>query len=86
MLIRALEEALGALGLRDGTLLVAVSGGVDSVVLLHGLEKLSQGWGLKLLTEDSPSSWSSMATVPPVTLICLPGSGNRRQWLTAAMP
>lgn len=49
MLLRALDEALTRLGLRDGTLLVAVSGGIDSVALLHGLDELAEKHHLKLL-------------------------------------
>ncbi|MGI9590006.1 MAG: tRNA lysidine(34) synthetase TilS, partial [Myxococcota bacterium] len=49
-MLRALGEALERLALRDGRLLVAVSGGIDSVALLHGLHELAQERHLKLLT------------------------------------
>ena len=48
VLLRALEEALTRLALRDGTLLVAVSGGIDSVALLHGLHEIAEGRRLEL--------------------------------------
>lgn len=48
MMRRTLEEALDRLALRDRHLLVAVSGGVDSTALLHGLHVLSSRRGLKL--------------------------------------
>jgi tRNA(Ile)-lysidine synthase len=49
VVIRALDGACRRLGLQDGALLVAVSGGIDSVVLLYGLHSLAQKSGLKLL-------------------------------------
>lgn len=42
------EAALDALSIRDGRLLVAVSGGRDSCVLLDVLERLAPGRGLEL--------------------------------------
>lgn len=48
MLLHALQRAVGSLELRGRRLLVAVSGGVDSTVLLHGLRELSQEFGLNL--------------------------------------
>ncbi len=49
MLVRAVREALRRLRLGDRRVLVAVSGGVDSVVLLQALHELSEREGLKLL-------------------------------------
>ncbi len=43
-----LREACAALGLRERRVLVAVSGGVDSSVLLHGLAALAPELGLSL--------------------------------------
>lgn len=42
MRLRALESALRRLGLEGGRLLVAVSGGIDSVCLLHALSEISR--------------------------------------------
>jgi tRNA(Ile)-lysidine synthase len=47
-LLRALESAVRRLGLPGRGVLVAVSGGVDSTVLLHGLASLPQRLGLRL--------------------------------------
>ncbi len=44
----ALGQALREFGLAGRGLLLAVSGGVDSVVLLHGLHGLAAEWGLRL--------------------------------------
>ena len=49
MLVRAVREALRRLGLGGRRVLVAVSGGVDSVVLAQALHELSEREGLKLL-------------------------------------
>jgi len=49
MLIPAVSRALMRLGVREQRVLVAVSGGVDSVTLLHALHELAQAERLKLL-------------------------------------
>lgn len=48
MLLRALAESLDRLELRAKSVLVAVSGGVDSMALLAGLHELSQQYALNL--------------------------------------
>jgi tRNA(Ile)-lysidine synthase len=48
MLIRAVASALRRLELEGRTLLVAVSGGIDSVALAHALHEISQTLELKL--------------------------------------
>ncbi len=48
MLLRALARAGRALDLPGRSVLVAMSGGVDSTVLLHGLHALREPLGLKL--------------------------------------
>jgi tRNA(Ile)-lysidine synthase len=48
MLTRALALALRRLELRGRSILVAVSGGIDSVTLAHGLQEASQRSALKL--------------------------------------
>lgn len=50
MLAGALSDALRALDLRGRHLLVAVSGGVDSIALLHALHAVSEQEQLKLTT------------------------------------
>jgi tRNA(Ile)-lysidine synthase len=47
-LLGALRVACDALGLRGERVLVAISGGVDSTVLLHGLAQLAPTLGLEL--------------------------------------
>jgi len=47
-LVGAVDAALEALGVREAGLLVAVSGGVDSVVLAQALHALAEHRGLKL--------------------------------------
>lgn len=48
MLLRALSESVERLDLAGRSLLLAVSGGVDSMVLLAGLHEVSQRYALKL--------------------------------------
>ncbi len=48
MLLQALHLALSRLRLSEQQVLIATSGGVDSMVLLHSLRELSQKFGLKL--------------------------------------
>lgn len=48
MVLRAVESAAQALGLAGNPVLVAVSGGVDSTVLLHALHELSGRLGMRL--------------------------------------
>ncbi|MBW2269513.1 MAG: tRNA lysidine(34) synthetase TilS [Deltaproteobacteria bacterium] len=48
MFLRALSESVERLNLAGGSLLLAVSGGVDSMALLAGLHELSQRYDLKL--------------------------------------
>jgi len=48
MLIRAVAAAVRRLELEGRSLLVAVSGGIDSVALAHALHEISQANGLKL--------------------------------------
>ena len=52
MLLDALERAAEALAMRDAPLVVAVSGGVDSIVLLHALEELRIGTPLVVAHVD----------------------------------
>lgn len=47
-LVRALEASAEALGLRGGRVLVACSGGVDSVSLAHGLAALRRTLGVEM--------------------------------------
>lgn len=49
MIDDALRDALSAAGVSDSRLLVAVSGGRDSVVLLDGLQRLAEERGLDLV-------------------------------------
>ena len=49
MPIREVREALARLGCAGGRLLVAVSGGIDSVTLCHMLHQLSEEMHLNLL-------------------------------------
>ena len=49
MIDDALREALAAAGVSDVRLLVAVSGGRDSVVLLDGLHRIGEACGLELI-------------------------------------
>ena len=48
MLLRAVSQALDRLDCRGQAVLVAVSGGIDSVVLLECLRDLAQEFQLKL--------------------------------------
>ncbi len=48
MLDRDLQRAVARLGLSGSRVLVAVSGGIDSSVLLHGLSRLAPRFGLSL--------------------------------------
>ena len=48
MVERVLEASLERLELRDSGVVIAVSGGIDSTALVHGLHALSERWGLKL--------------------------------------
>ena len=48
MLLRSVAEALSRLDIRDSSLLVAISGGVDSVALFAALEELAEPFGLDL--------------------------------------
>ena len=48
MLLRSLAAALRRLGIRDAPVLVAVSGGMDSVSLFSALRELSGAFGLEL--------------------------------------
>lgn len=48
MLLRALGEALDRLDCRGRSLLLAVSGGLDSVTLCHALHELAEAYDLKL--------------------------------------
>lgn len=48
MLVAEVERAVRALGLVDAAILVAVSGGIDSTVLLHALQEIARSNGLKL--------------------------------------
>lgn len=48
-MLRALESAVRRLGLPGAGVLVAVSGGVDSTALLHGLASLPRRLGLRLV-------------------------------------
>jgi tRNA(Ile)-lysidine synthase len=48
MLVEQVEASIERLGLAGESILVAVSGGVDSTVLLHVLRQLSERHGLKL--------------------------------------
>lgn len=49
MLVAHFEEALDRLGLRDTRVLVAVSGGRDSIVLLHLMLRARERYGLELV-------------------------------------
>lgn len=48
MLLRSVAEAADRLGLRGRSLLVAVSGGIDSITLFSALDELAEELGLKL--------------------------------------
>ncbi|MHC4422776.1 MAG: ATP-binding protein, partial [Planctomycetota bacterium] len=48
-MLRAISQAVDRLDLRGRCVLVAVSGGIDSVALLHALHELAHEHTLKLL-------------------------------------